>query len=161
MLDEMEMRLNKYKTEIENSNYSVHVIMTLASIAELEGIKAEDRKDIVGVFRNRLASNMSLGSDVTTYYAFKVNMGDRDLTTKEINTYNAYNTRGPNMNGKLPIGPIANPSKESIEAAVSPNSHDFLYFVADKDRNVYFTKTIKEHDRKVSELKSKGLWISW
>jgi len=161
MLDEMEMRLNKYKTEIENSNYSVHKIMTLASIAELEGIKPEDRKDIVGVFRNRLASNMSLGSDVTTYYAFKVNMGDRDLTSKEINTYNAYNTRGPNMNGKLPIGPIANPSKESIEAAVSTNSHDFLYFVADKNRDVYFTKTIKEHDRKVSELKSQGLWISW
>ena len=145
----------------ENSNYSVHEIMTIASLAELEGVKAEDRKDIVGVFVNRLAKNMSLGSDVTTYYAFKVSMGERDLTTKEINTYNAYNTRGPNMNGKLPIGPIANPSKESIEAAIEPSAHDYLYFVADKNRDVYFTKTISEHDKKVKELKNKGLWFTW
>ena len=161
MLDEMESRLNKYKDKIENSNYSVHEIMTIASLAELEGVKAEDRKDIVGVFVNRLAKNMSLGSDVTTYYAFKVSMGERDLTNKEINTYNAYNTRGPNMNGKLPIGPIANPSKESIEAAIEPSAHDYLYFVADKNRDVYFTKTIKEHDNKVRELKNKGLWFTW
>ena len=161
MLDEMETRLNKYRSDIENSNYSVHQILTFASIAELEGIKLEDRKAIVGVFRNRIANKMSLGSDVTTYYAFKVNMGDRDLTNKEINTYNAYNTRGPNMSGKLPIGPIASPSKESIEASVYPSSHDYLYFVADKNRDVYFTKTDKEHNNKINELKRKGLWFTW
>ena len=161
MLDEMDMRLSKYKDDIENSNYSVHELLTLASLSELEGVKLEDRKNIVGVFYNRIKKNMSLGSDVTTYYAFKVDMSERDLTSKEINTYNAYNTRVPNMNGKIPIGPITNPSKEAIESAIYPNSHDYLYFVADKDRNVYFTKTIAEHDKKVSELKKAGLWIEW
>jgi len=161
MLDEMDMRLSKYKDDINSSNYSVHELMALASLAELEGVKLEDRKNITSVFYNRLKKDMSLGSDVTTYYAFKVDMSERDLTNKEINTYNAYNTRGPNMNGKIPVGPIANPSKESIEAAIYPTSTDYLYFVADKDRNVYFTKTVSEHDKKVSELKKAGLWIEW
>ena len=157
----METRLSKYETDIKNSNYSVHEILTIASMTELEGVKDEDRKDISGVFYNRIKKNMSLGSDVTTYYAFKVDMSDRDLTTKEINTYNAYNTRGPNMNGKLPIGPIANPSKEAIESAIYPTSSNYLYFVADKNRNVYFTETIAEHDKKVNDLKKAGLWIEW
>lgn len=161
MLDEMDMRLSKYKTDIDNSKYSVHELLTLASIAELEGVSIEDRKDIVGVFLNRIDKNMSLGSDVTTYYAFKVDMGERDLTTKEINTYNAYNTRGPNMKGKLPIGPVSNPSKDSIEAAIYPSSNNYLYFVADKNRDVYFTKTQSEHDNKIQELKDKGLWYTW
>lgn len=161
MLDEMEKVLNKYEDDIENSEYSVHEIMTLASMAELEGISLEDRKNICSVFNNRLDNDMSLGSDVTTYYAFKVDMGERDLKTSEINTYNAYNTRGPNMNGKLPVGPIANPSKEAIEAAIYSAKTDYLYFVADKNRKVYFTKTVADHDRKVQELKDQGLWYEW
>ena len=161
MLDEMEKVLNKYEDDIENSEYSVHEIMTLASMAELEGISLEDRKNICSVFNNRLDNNMSLGSDVTTYYAFKVDMGERDLMTSEINTYNAYNTRGPNMNGKLPVGPIANPSKEAIEAAIYLAKTDYLYFVADKNRKVYFTKTVADHDRKIQELKDQGLWYEW
>ena len=161
MLDEMDMRLSKYKTDIDNSNYSVHELITLASIAELEGITIEDRKDIIGVFLNRIKKSMKLDSDVTTYYALKVDMGERDLTDKEFNTYNAYNTRGPNMNGKIPVGPVSNPSKDAIESAIYPNSHNYEYFVADKNRKVYFTKTINEHDKKVSELKKAGLWIEW
>ncbi len=161
MLDETDMRLSKYKKDIENSKYSIHELMTLASIAELEGIDQDDRKNIIGVFQNRIAKNMNIGSDVTTYYAFKVDMSERDLTTKEINTYNAYNTRGPNMKGKLPVGPVSNPSKDAIEAAIYPNDNDYLYFVADKNRDVYFTKTQTEHDNKIQELKDKGLWFTW
>ena len=135
--------------------------MTIASMAELEGVSLDDRKNICGVFYNRLDKNMPLGSDVTTYYAFKVDMGERDLKNSEINSYNAYNTRGPNMSGKLPVGPISNPSKEAIISAIEPANNDYLYFVADKNRKVYFTKTVSEHDKKVSELKSQGLWYEW
>lgn len=161
MLDQTDSILNKYKDEIDKSKYSVHKLMTLASMSELEGVSLEDRKNISGVFYNRINKNMSLGSDVTTYYAFKVDMSERDLTSKEINTYNAYNTRGPNMNGKIPIGPVANPSKEAIESAILPASNDYLYFVADKNRKVYFTKTQSEHDNKIKQLKNEGLWFEW
>ena len=102
---------------------------------------------------------MSLGSDVTTYYAYKVDMGERDLTTAELYTYNPYNTRGPQMFGKLPVGPIASPSKSSIEAVISPDKTDYLYFVADKNGKAYFAKTFAEHQQIVTKLKNDGLWF--
>ena len=84
-------------------------------MAEMEGKSTEDRSEIIGVFLNRIDKGMSLGSDVTTYYAFGVDMAKNDLTVKQLNTYNPYNTRGPNMEGKIPIGPICNPSRSAIE----------------------------------------------
>ena len=80
---------------------------------------------------------------------------------KEINTYNAYNTRGPNMNGKLPIGPIANPSEESITAALNPVNEKYLYFVADKNGDMYFSNTYEEHQNTINTLKKKGLWFEY
>ena len=118
----------------------------------------EGRKDVSSVIYNRLASNIAIQSDVTTYYAIKVDMNERDLYQKELDTYNAYNTRGPNMEGKLPIGPIASVSKSSIEAALEPNDTDYIFFVADKNGKLYFTKTNEEHNTKVIELKTRGLW---
>ena len=161
MLDEMGKKLEPYKDKIEKSKYSVHQLLTVASITESEGVTLEDRKNITSVFYNRLSINMSLGSDVTTYYAFKVEMNERDLKTSEINTYNPYNTRGPQMAGKLPVGPVSNPSVNSIIASIEPNNTNYLYFVADKNRKVYFTKTYKEHLSKISELKDKGVWFEW
>ena len=155
MLDKMDSIL----TECGAKDKDVHDILSLASIVELEGLDATSRKTIASVFYNRIESNMSLGSDVTTYYAYKVDMGDRDLTTSELYTYNPYNTRGPQMFGKLPVGPIASPSKSSIEAVISPDKTDYLYFVADKNGKVYFAKTLAEHQQIVSDLKNKGLWF--
>lgn len=161
MLDQMGKRLEPYKTDIENSKYSVHQILTLASIVELEGKKVEDRKNVAGVFYNRLNSGMSLGSDVTTYYAAKVDMSERDLYKTEVDSVNAYNTRSSSMAGKLPVGPICNPGIESIEAALKPEKSDYYYFVADKNGKTYFTKTNSEHNRKINELKQAGLWYTY
>ncbi len=156
LLDEEEAKLAPYKSKLENSN--IHSIITLASIAELEGVKDEDRRLIISVFNNRLEQGMNLGSDVTTYYAFQEEM-DSDLTSEMFNTYNPYNTRSSAMAGRLPVGPICNPSLSSIDATVNPSTSDYLYFVADKNRNVYFTKSAREHEEKVQELKENGDWI--
>lgn len=156
LLDEEEEKLAQYKEKLENSD--VHAIITLASIAELEGVKDEDRKLIISVFNNRLSRGMNLGSDVTTYYAFNEEM-DSDLTSEMFNTYNPYNTRSSEMAGRLPVGPICNPSISSIDAAINPTSSDYLYFVADKNRNVYFMSSASEHEEKVQELKENGDWI--
>lgn len=161
MLDQMDKVLTKNKAKIDSSNYSVHEILTMASIVELEGNNAENRPKIASVIYNRLATNMSLGSDVTTYYAIRVDMGERDLYAKEINTYNAYNTRGPNMEGKLPVGPIANPSAESIEAVLNPDEDSYLYFVADKNGEIYFSSTYEEHQQTIDTLRKKGLWYEY
>ena len=156
LLDEEEKKLAPYKEELENNN--IHGIITLASLAELEGVKSEDRKLIISVFYNRLEQGMNLGSDVTTYYAFNEKM-DSDLTSEMFNTYNPYNTRSSEMAGRLPVGPICNPSLDSIEASLHPTNSDYLYFVADKNRNVYFTSSVSEHEAKVQELKENGDWI--
>ena len=158
MLDQSDKVFSKYKSDIENSKYSINEIITLASIIEKEALYDSDKKNISGVFYNRLENNISLGSDVTTYYAFKVDMGSRELTKKEFNTYNPYNTRGPMMAGKLPVGAISNFGIESFEAAIRPSKHDYLFFVADKNGKTYFTKTDAEHQKVIKELKDSGLW---
>lgn len=161
MLDRMEDVLEQYKGDFESSRYSVHEILTMASIIEMESMNEEGRKDVSSVIYNRLNKNMAIQSDVTTYYAFKVDMGERDLYQKEINTYNPYNTRGPNMEGKLPVGPISSVGKNSIEAALKPSDTDYIFFVADKNGRLYFTKTLVEHNNIVNKLKSEGLWLEY
>ena len=161
MLDRMEEILDEYKDEIENSKYSVHEILTIASIIEMESMSDEGRKDVSSVIYNRLNLQMAIQSDVTTYYAVQVDMGDRDLYQRELDEYNPYNTRGPNMEGKLPIGPISSVSKNSIEAALKPSNTDYLFFVADKNGKLYFTKSVSEHNSIVSELKTQGLWFEY
>ena len=161
MLDKMDEVLEEYKEEIEASDYTIHEILTLASIVETEGLNNTDRKNVASVFYNRLNLGMSLGSDVTTYYAIKVDMGDRDLYQNEIDAYDPYNTRGPNMEGKLPVGPIASVGKESIEAAIEPNDTDYLFFVADKNGKLYFTTTNEEHVQVINELQNSGQWYEY
>ena len=163
MLDKMDKVLTKYKgiPNLTGGSYSAHDILTIASIVELEGNNSDNRSKIAKVIYNRLAANMSLGSDVTTYYAIRVDMGERDLYAKEINTYNAYNTRGPNMEGKLPVGPIASVSEESIKAALNPTGENALYFVADKNGDIYFSDTYEEHQETIATLKKKGLWYEY
>ena len=158
MLDEMDKQLNPYKTDILSNKYSVHELLTLASVVELEGANSNDREGIAGVFYNRLKIGEPLGSDVTTYYAEKLEMSDRDLYTSEINEANNYNTRSYHLAGKLPIGPICNPSIKSITATLYPESHDYYYFVADVNKKTYFSETYEEHLAIIDVLKKDGLW---
>lgn len=160
MLDEMENKLSKYKDSIENSNLSIHELITLSSIVELEGAKATDRRAVAGVFYNRLNSSSypTLGSDATTYYASKIDDWSYSLTYKELNDCNnKYNTRC-NSNTGLPIGPICNPSIESIEATINPEEHEYYYFVADCKGEVYLTKNSTEHNNIINKLKNEDNW---
>lgn len=161
MLSQTEVILNKYKSDIDSSKYSVHEILTLASVVESEGSTYEDRKSIASVFINRLNSNMPLGSDITTYYAAKVDVSERDLYLREINMNNPYNTRNNNMAGKLPIGPVCNPSESAIKAALYPNTTDYYFFVSDKYKKIYFAKTYSEHLKIISDLQKNNKWYEW
>lgn len=158
LLDQTDKILTPYKEKISASGKSVHYYLTMASITELEGLNEKDRKMIVGVFNNRLAKNMNLGSDVTTYYGIQKNMTS-DLTVQQFAQSNAYNTRASNMAGKLPVGPICNPSAISIDASINPTDNNYLFFVADKNGKVYYTMTNKEHEQAIKEIKQAGNWI--
>ena len=155
MLKQTDKLLSKHKTKMTKP---VHYYVTMASMAELEGTNTDNRKQIVSVFENRLLKGMNLGSDVTTYYALQHPM-NQDLTTAQFATVNPYNTRSTTMMGKMPVGPICNPSDSSLEAAVNPTQSDYYYFVADKYGKIYFTSNNAEHNAKVKEIKDKGDWI--
>lgn len=155
VLEQTDKNLTPYKIQIQNN---VHHYITMASMVELEGTNTENRKMIVGVFNNRLAKGMNLGSDVTTYYALQHPMTS-DLTSAQFATDNPYNTRSTTMMGKMPVGAICNPSNSSLEASVNPTPNDNIFFVADKHGNIFYTKTMAEHDRKIREIKEKGDWI--
>lgn len=161
LLNQTDKVLSEYKDKIEESEYSIHELITIASIIEKEGIHPEDRKDISSVIYNRLAKKMAIQSDVTTYYASKVEVGSRDLYMSELNAYNPYNTRGPGMEGKLPIGPISSVSKNAIEAALEPNDTEYIFFVADKNGKVYFNRTGTEHSNTITQLQEQGLWYEF
>ena len=155
VLQQTNKNLTPYKSQIQNN---IHHYITMASIVELEGTNTDNRKMIVGVFNNRLNKGMNLGSDVTTYYALQHPMTS-DLTSAQFATDNPYNTRSTTMMGKMPVGPICNPSNSSLEASINPTINDNLFFVADKHGNIFYTKTVAEHDKKVREIKEKGDWI--
>lgn len=158
MLNQTGKILNKYKNQIEEKGLSVHEFMTLASIVELEGMYDADRKEIAGVFNNRLKHGDSLGSDVTTYYAVKKDMGKYpELLQSDIDFDSPYNTRLAKMAGKLPIGPISNPGEASIVASIEPKETDNYFFVADcTTGKTVFTKTFDQHVSEVNRIHASG-----
>lgn len=159
MLDQMEKELNKYKKQIENSKYSIHELMTLASITQSEGYNEDDFKNIASVFYNRLKTGMALGSCVTSYYGVKKDMTD-ELLQKDIDASNPYNTRGNNP-VKMPIGPISMPGAKALDATLDPIETSYYFFVSDKNNKLYFTKTLNEHERMITKLQNEGLWLEW
>lgn len=162
LLNKMNSVLTPLKEDIEASKYSVHELITLASVVEIEGANSDDRNGIAGVFYNRLKSGDSLGSDVTTYYGVKVELSERELYQYEIDDCkNPYNTRGVCNMGRLPIGPISSVGASSIKAAIYPEEHNYYFFVADKNRKTYFTKTGWEHNAVIADLRRQGLWYEW
>ena len=154
MLDEMNKELTEYRVSLGDN---VHYYLTMASIVELEGKTLEDRQNIMGVFNNRISAGMHLGSDVTTYYAFQASMSTK-LTSEQYNTTNPYNTRPTSKVGP-PIGPICNPDLTSIQASINPINNNYLYFVADSNGKVYYSRTIDEQNKVIQDLISSVKWI--
>ncbi len=130
LIKKMDTVLTPFKEQIEKSKYSVHELLTLASMAEMEvsHTHSEDRPKVVRVFMNRLDKGMALGSDVTTRYSLKLDE-TRALTYNEYNTCNAYNTRCSTFTG-LPVGPIGTISESSIKAAINPAEGNYTYFIS-------------------------------
>jgi UPF0755 protein len=122
-------------------------IVTLASLIEKEAAVASERPLISAVFRNRLRRGMKLQSDPTAIYDMQGHTGRvRPRHLDRESPYNTYKIKG------LPPGPIANPGKAALEAAVRPaEDRKILYFVARNDRTHVFTRSYREHRRAIRQ----------
>ena len=123
--------------------------ITLASLVEKETAKADERPVVAGVYLRRLKVGMPLQCDPTVIYALTLrNQYDGNLTRANLLVDSPYNTyRYPG----LPPGPIAAPSRASVEAASRPEQVDYLYFVSRNDGSHVFARTLDEHNRNVSK----------
>jgi UPF0755 protein len=126
----------------------VHNVVTMASIVEKETSVVDERAVIAGVFYNRLAQNMVLATDPSVIYAALLNHRYRGtIYESDLRFDSPYNTyRRPG----LPPGPISNPGKPSLQAAMHPATTEYLYFVSDNQGHHKFSRTASEHARNVS-----------
>ncbi len=133
---------------------TVEDALILASIVEKETGVATERKRIAGVFINRLRLGMPLQTDPTVIYALTNGQPKNDgqgplgrrLLLKDLQIDSPYNTY---KNTGLPPTPIANAGKDAILATFHPETHDFLFFVADGTGGHIFAKTLAEHNQNV------------
>ena len=152
MVAAMDKNLSTHYAAIKEKNLTVNELLTIASLVEKEGSKTEDRKQIAGVFYNRLNIGMPLQSNIAILYAEgklgkNISLADDAAIDTSINSpYNVY------LNLGLMPGPVDSPSLDAIEASINHTKSENLYFVANvQDGKVYYATTREEHDRNVEE----------
>jgi UPF0755 protein len=127
---------------------TLHELVTLASIIEKETGIPEERAIIAGVFWNRLRRDMPLQADPTVAYAVgKDGQAPTRADLQVDHPFNTYRNRG------LPPGPIANPGRAAIEAALAPAAVPYLFFVSIDDRRHHFSVTLEEHNQAVARYR--------
>ncbi len=123
-------------------------VVTMASIVEKETAAPEERPRVASVYYNRLARKMALDADPSVIYAqqlagtYQGSLHHDDLAVNS--PYNTYRFPG------LPPGPIANPGRSALEAALHPDSTNFLYFVSDGNGHHRFARSLEEHNQNVT-----------
>jgi len=143
-----------WEGRLDSLGLTRHELVTLASIIEAEVRYDPDRPYVSAVYHNRLDRHMKLEADPTVIYAYGRRLKrvwDRNLTVAS--PYNTYLHTG------LPPGPIGEPGRASLVAALFPATLPFLYFVAQPDGKHIFSVTWTEHEaaiRTVKRLRSEG-----
>ena len=125
--------------------------LTIASIAEKEALD-DDMAMVTQVFYNRIAKKMPLQSDATVVYANNVK-GRLTTTDKERALKSPYNTY---LYPGIPPGPISNPGKVALNAALNPTKHDYLYFVVvdPSTGETEFNTTLDAHNKSVAKFQA-------
>ena len=127
-------------------------LLTLASIVEAEALHPDERRTIAAVYRNRLRIGMPLQADPTIQYAYLLKEGARRprLFNTDYELDSPWNTY---LHPGLPPGPIGNPTREAIEAVLSPDDVPYLYFVADSGGRHRFSETYEGHLRAIRDIR--------
>ena len=125
-----------------------HRVVTMASIVERETAIPTERPLVASVFYNRMRRNIILATDPSVIYAaLLAGRYDGVIHQSDLQFDSAYNTY---KHAGLPPGPICNPGRDSLQAAMQPAKSDFLYFVSDNNGHHRFARTMEEHSRNVA-----------
>ncbi len=144
----MEFMSDSLRDQMDRIGFSLHQLVTLASLIEAEAKDGDERALISSVYHNRLKKKMLLQCDPTVIYA--VGGLDRPLLYKDLEVDSPYNTyKYPG----LPPGPICSPGAASLIAALYPSDTDYLYFVADGKGGHIFSKTLRGHNNARNQVK--------
>lgn len=137
------------KKKAKEDNLTVDQVLTVASIIEKEAKLESERPEIAAVIYNRLKINKKLEMDSTVNYILSISGKKIQFSTGIDSPYNTYKYPG------LPVGPIANPGKSSIEAALNPSNVDYLYFYAidGLSGQHVFSRTFAEHQKVIEKYK--------
>jgi len=138
--------VDSLKTQAKKIGLSEHEVVTLASIVDGETNKQEEMSRIAGVYLNRLHGGMKLQADPTLQY-LQTN-GWKRLNGKDLRTDSKYNTY---KYFGLPPGPINNPGKDALYAALYPENNKYLFFVADTKGGHLFSQNFSEHKKLAQE----------
>jgi len=131
---------NDIKKKIEESEFSLFEIVTIASLIEKEVTSLDDKRIVSGIIRRRLQNGMRLQIDATISYLTGRRSVIIPITETKIDSpYNTYLYDG------LPIGPICNPGIESIKAALNPQESDYFYYLSKPTGETVFSRTHEEH----------------
>ncbi|MCE1189859.1 MAG: endolytic transglycosylase MltG [Ignavibacteria bacterium] len=132
--------------QVRQSGRSLHQILTMASIVDWETSNTSEMPKIAGVYYNRLRIGMRLQADPTIQFIRTDGWGR--VKGEPLHIKSPYNTY---LNPGLPPGPINNPGKDAIMAAIYPEKHQFLFFVAGFKGHHVFSRTYTEHKQHAKE----------
>ena len=147
LLGEFEKQYDKIKSK-KPANMTMNEVIIRAALIEREAKLSSERKVISGVIQNRIDKGMLLQIDASVVYAISEGMYDVDrFLYKDLEIDSPYNTyKYPG----LPVGAICNPGISSIEAAMKPEKHNYLYYHTDTQKNDgshIFSETFAQHTR--------------
>ncbi|MDF2379749.1 MAG: endolytic transglycosylase MltG [Candidatus Gracilibacteria bacterium] len=141
MLNNFNQKISGLISDIAKSGYSIHQIVTMASLIEKESRKNSEKNIISGILWKRLKEGMPLGVDATVRYA--VDKWTEPLTITDLEIDSKYNTR--RFKG-LPPGPISNFSLSSLKAAINPEESEYYFYLHGNDGQIRYGRTNEEHN---------------
>ncbi len=135
-------QIGLYEVVALAKGHTLHEILTMASLIEEEARKIEDRRMVAGILWNRIDAGMLLQVDAV--FPYIVGRNTYEVTKTDLNhnsLYNTYRYKG------LPPGPISNPGKNAIDAALNPTKSNYLYYLSDRKGNMHYAETFDEHKK--------------
>ncbi|MGL4563382.1 MAG: endolytic transglycosylase MltG [Brevinema sp.] len=147
--------LEKIDQKAKKQGISLNELVTFASIVQKEATGIKEMPKVAGVYKNRIQKKMRLQADPTIIYALLLeNEYQGNIKTKHVrppwpSPYNTYYTKS------LPPGPISNPGKDAMLAALNYEKHNYIFFVRDPDGSHTYSITLEEHNKAVQK------WVNY